>query len=199
MKIAFMGTHGVGKTTLCFELVAALKRLDRSVDVVKEVARRCPLPINRETTRAAQLWILHNQIAEEIAEQAVEEAVEEEPVVEEAPARFRGILTGILQTGYPLGWFLASLLAAPVLARWGWRPMFLIGLVSIPFTVIIWRFLRETTRFSEHRATLAEAPQAYAELADGRRCELFRCACRLAKYVANRVLQTAPCSVLVVR
>jgi hypothetical protein len=67
MKIAFMGTHGVGKTTLCFELAAALKRLDRSVDVVKEVARRCPLPINRETTRAAQLWILHNQIAEEIA------------------------------------------------------------------------------------------------------------------------------------
>ena len=67
MKIAFMGTHGVGKTTLCFELAAALKRLDRSVDVVKEVARRCPLPINRETTRSAQLWILHSQIAEEVA------------------------------------------------------------------------------------------------------------------------------------
>ncbi len=28
MKIAFIGTHGVGKTTLCFELAAALKRLD---------------------------------------------------------------------------------------------------------------------------------------------------------------------------
>ncbi len=67
MKIAFMGTHGVGKTTLCFELAAALKRLDQSVDIVKEVARRCPLPINRDTTRDAQLWILHNQIAEEIA------------------------------------------------------------------------------------------------------------------------------------
>ncbi len=67
MKIAFLGTHGVGKTTLCFELAAALKRLDQSVDIVKEVARRCPLPINRDTTRDAQLWILHNQIAEEIA------------------------------------------------------------------------------------------------------------------------------------
>lgn len=67
MKIAFMGTHGVGKTTLCYELAAALKRLDHSVDLVKEVARRCPLPINRDTTRDAQLWILHNQIAEEIA------------------------------------------------------------------------------------------------------------------------------------
>ena len=66
MKIAFIGTHGVGKTTLCFELAAALKRLDMSVDLVKEVARECPLPINRETTQEAQNWILHSQIAREI-------------------------------------------------------------------------------------------------------------------------------------
>jgi len=66
MKIAFIGTHGVGKTTLCYELAASLKRLDVSVDLVKEVARRCPLPISRDTTSAAQLWILHSQIAEEI-------------------------------------------------------------------------------------------------------------------------------------
>lgn len=32
-----------------------------------EVARGCPLPINRETTRQAQAWILHSQIAAEIA------------------------------------------------------------------------------------------------------------------------------------
>ncbi len=67
MKIAFIGTHGVGKTTLCFELAACLKRLDVAVDVVKEVARNCPLPINRETTSSAQAWILHTQVAQEIA------------------------------------------------------------------------------------------------------------------------------------
>jgi nicotinamide riboside kinase len=66
MKIAFIGTHGVGKTTLCYELAAALKRLDLSVDLVKEVARGCPLPINRETTDDAQNWILHTQVAREI-------------------------------------------------------------------------------------------------------------------------------------
>jgi nicotinamide riboside kinase len=66
MKIAFIGTHGVGKTTLCFDLAAALKRLDLSVDLVKEVARGCPLPINRETTDQAQNWILHTQVAREI-------------------------------------------------------------------------------------------------------------------------------------
>lgn len=67
MKIAFIGTHGVGKTTLCFDVAARLKRLDLAVDLVKEVARACPLPINRDTTLEAQAWILHSQIAEEIA------------------------------------------------------------------------------------------------------------------------------------
>ena len=66
MKVAFIGTHGVGKTTLCFELAALLKKRDRAVEMVREVARFCPLPINRETTIPAQSWILHTEIAEEL-------------------------------------------------------------------------------------------------------------------------------------
>ena len=70
MKIALIGTHGVGKTTLCFDLAARLKRLDRGVHLVTEVARDCPLPINRDTTLDAQTWILHTQCAREIAGEA---------------------------------------------------------------------------------------------------------------------------------
>ena len=66
LKIAFIGSHGVGKTTLCYGLAARLKARDLSVEVVREVARRCPLPINQETGVAAQSWILHTQIAEEL-------------------------------------------------------------------------------------------------------------------------------------
>jgi nicotinamide riboside kinase len=69
-KIAFIGSHGVGKTTLCYGLAARLKRRDVAVEVVHEVARRCPLPINEETSVAAQSWILHSQIAEELVAQA---------------------------------------------------------------------------------------------------------------------------------
>lgn len=65
-KIAFIGSHGVGKTTLCYGLAARLKARDVSLEVVHEVARRCPLPINQETNVAAQSWILHSQIAEEL-------------------------------------------------------------------------------------------------------------------------------------
>jgi nicotinamide riboside kinase len=67
VKVAFIGTHGTGKTTLCFRLAAHLKMLDLNVDIVKEVARSAPLPLNRNTTLDAQLWILHTQIANEIA------------------------------------------------------------------------------------------------------------------------------------
>jgi broad-specificity NMP kinase len=69
-KIAFIGTHGVGKTTLCYGLASRLKRRDVSIEVVHEVARRCPLPINEETSIAAQSWILHTQISEELVAQA---------------------------------------------------------------------------------------------------------------------------------
>jgi nicotinamide riboside kinase len=56
----------VGKTTLCFDLAAQLKRRGVNVDMVKEVARASPLPVNRKTSREAQLWILTTQVAEEI-------------------------------------------------------------------------------------------------------------------------------------
>ena len=74
-KIAFIGSHGVGKTTLCYGLAARLKVLDFTLDFVGEVARRCPLPINRGTTLAAQSWILHTQIAEELVASARYEVV----------------------------------------------------------------------------------------------------------------------------
>lgn len=67
MKLAFIGSHGVGKTALCYGLAAHLKKIDMTVGLVQEVARDCPMPINRDTTLNAQLWILHTQVAREIA------------------------------------------------------------------------------------------------------------------------------------
>ncbi|MDX1999893.1 MAG: AAA family ATPase [Thermoanaerobaculia bacterium] len=65
-KLAFIGSHGVGKTTLCYATAARLKSRDVALEVVHEVARRCPLPINEETSVASESWILHTQAAEEV-------------------------------------------------------------------------------------------------------------------------------------
>ncbi len=75
MKVAFIGTHGVGKTTLCYDLAAVLKRQGFNVDMVKEVARLSPLPINRKTSLDAQTWILTTQVAEEIRSSSQHEVV----------------------------------------------------------------------------------------------------------------------------
>ena len=75
VKLAFIGTHGVGKTTLCYDLAAILKKRGLHVDIVKEVARLSPLPINRQTSLEAQMWILSTQIAEEIRSAAHHEVV----------------------------------------------------------------------------------------------------------------------------
>ncbi len=66
MKLALIGTHGVGKTTLAYEICSLLKKADHNVELVTEVARRSPFPVNEATTLEGQLWILHAQIASEL-------------------------------------------------------------------------------------------------------------------------------------
>ena len=68
-------------------------------------------------------------------------------VTETAPARVRGIFAGLLQTGYPIGWFAAAMLAAPLLTHFNWRFLFLITLLWVPYTWVIVRFLKEPARF----------------------------------------------------
>ena len=77
-------------------------------------------------------------------------------VAEEAPAKIRGLMTGLLQVAYPLGWFLASMLAVLVLADHGWRVLFIAGLIGLPFALVVKRAVRESSRFV---APAANAPR----------------------------------------
>lgn len=67
-------------------------------------------------------------------------------ISEEFPARYRGLFLGLIQIGYPLGWALASVWAAWLLSAYGWRYLFLVGLVSLPLVVIVNRVIREPER-----------------------------------------------------
>jgi hypothetical protein len=66
LKLALIGTHGVGKTTLAYEICSLLKKTNHNVELVTEVARQSPFPVNAATTLEGQLWILHAQIAAEL-------------------------------------------------------------------------------------------------------------------------------------
>jgi MFS family permease len=63
-------------------------------------------------------------------------------VIENAPARLRAMAMGLLQCGYPLGWFVASLFAAPLLARSGWRAACFAAFVVVPIALAMGFLLR---------------------------------------------------------
>lgn len=65
MKVAIIGTHSTGKSTLLKHLAEALKRSGRSVVVLPELARFCPMPINEATSLEAQVWIQEHQRKQE--------------------------------------------------------------------------------------------------------------------------------------
>lgn len=67
MRIAIIGTHSTGKTELVEKLERILRERGKDVRVIKEVARRCPHPLNKQTTLQAQEWILKEHLKEEEA------------------------------------------------------------------------------------------------------------------------------------
>ena len=91
-------------------------------------------------------------------------------VVEETPARYRGLMSGILQIGYPIGWFLASQFVLLMSDRWGWRSVFFVALLSVPYMFVIQRYLRERGAFIKAREA---AERGEAAAARGRFGELF--------------------------
>ena len=75
-------------------------------------------------------------------------------VVENAQSRWRGIGMGLLQCGYPLGWLLASLFAAPLLQRYGWRAACFAAFAVVPLALPLFYVLRRS-KLSEARVGIA--------------------------------------------
>jgi MFS transporter, SHS family, lactate transporter len=72
--------------------------------------------------------------------------------MEAAPPRWRGILSGILQSGYSIGYLLAAIAARTVLPAWGWRPMFWLGALPALLALYIRTKVPESEAWQQHRA-----------------------------------------------
>ena len=106
-------------------------------------------------------------------------------VVETSPARFRGFNAGILQIGYPLGWFIGGLLAVELMGNveigrvvgefweWlgvmpaetvqgetgSWRLLFMVAFLVIPVSLLLYRYLPESQRFLDEKKAQDAAPE----------------------------------------
>jgi SHS family lactate transporter-like MFS transporter len=72
--------------------------------------------------------------------------------MEAAPPRWRGILSGILQAGYAIGYLLAGVAARFVLPTLGWRWMFWLGALPALLALYIRTKVPESEAWKQHRA-----------------------------------------------
>jgi SHS family lactate transporter-like MFS transporter len=72
--------------------------------------------------------------------------------MEAAPVRWRGILSGILQSGYSIGYLLAAIAARFLLPAWGWRAMFWVGALPALLALYIRTKVPESEAWKQHRA-----------------------------------------------
>src|SRR5712692_4400882 len=87
--------------------------------------------------------------------------------MEQAPRKWRGVLSGILQSGYSIGYLLAAIASRAVLPTLGWRWMFWLGALPALLALYIRTKVPESEAWKEHRASsfsaMAVAVAAHAK------------------------------------
>lgn len=81
-------------------------------------------------------------------------------VMETIPVRLRGPVSGLLQSGYPSGYFLASLAYFLLFNHIGWRGMFMVGVVPAILVFLIRLHVEESPAFTARATTPRRSPLA---------------------------------------
>src|SRR5215831_9622103 len=80
--------------------------------------------------------------------------------MEHAPVRLRGVLSGILQSGYSVGYLVAAIAARIVLPNLGWRAMFWVGGLPALLALYIRTKVPEPEAWKQHQiASTMDGPR----------------------------------------
>ncbi|WP_263358325.1 MFS transporter [Acidicapsa ligni] len=72
-------------------------------------------------------------------------------VMESSPTRWRGLFSGVLQSGYSLGYLLAAVALRTIEPHFGWRWMFLCGLAFACIITVLTLLAPESQSWEKHR------------------------------------------------
>ena len=72
--------------------------------------------------------------------------------METIPPHARGIVSGLLQSGYPAGYFMASIVYGVLFPYIGWRGMFMVGVIPALLVLYIRRTVPESPSWSKQAA-----------------------------------------------
>ncbi|MCU1325579.1 MAG: major facilitator superfamily 1, partial [Bryobacterales bacterium] len=75
-------------------------------------------------------------------------------VAETWPAEHRAKAVGIMQSGWALGYMLAAAVTGVVLPRWGWRALFLTGILPALLAAVLRKSLKEPEIWTERAAAV---------------------------------------------
>ena len=78
-------------------------------------------------------------------------------IVEYAPARLRAKLQPFIPTLFTVGWFAASAAGLFIEPYYGWRVLYLLGVIPAILVVFIWRYLPESVRYLLRKGDLEGA------------------------------------------
>lgn len=72
--------------------------------------------------------------------------------MESSPQRYRGLISGLLQGGYPFGYLLTALAMQILVPSLGWRAMFVVGCPVTVAIVVLTLFAPESDSWMQHRS-----------------------------------------------
>ncbi len=71
--------------------------------------------------------------------------------LESSPRRFRGVLSGMIQAGYPMGYLLAAVAMQTLAPVFGWKSVFFVGAPVAVMIAILTLFAPESEAWKQHR------------------------------------------------
>lgn len=81
-----------------------------------------------------------------------------------SPARIRGRMAGNILAAFPLGLVVAALLSLAIIPNFGWRALFIVGVVPAVLLFFVRRYMPESVRFSLSKGRLADAEKTVAHI-----------------------------------
>ena len=81
-----------------------------------------------------------------------------------SPARIRGRMAGSMAASFPVGLALAAIVALVIMPTWGWRAVFIAGVVPAVLLFFVRIYMPESVRYLITRGRVEEAERTVAEI-----------------------------------
>ncbi|MFL5069566.1 MAG: MFS transporter [Xanthobacteraceae bacterium] len=81
-----------------------------------------------------------------------------------SPGRIRGRMTGTMMAAFPVGLVVAAALSLAIVPNYGWRALFVVGIVPAVLLFFVRRYMPESVRYRLSRGEVAEAERTVEQI-----------------------------------